>query len=218
MTQKLKTLADIAVIVASLSAAAIVVLLFSQRFIGSRPGTESASAEVIDDWEQYASTGHRIGSETPAVTIVEFGDYQCPYCREWQPHIEAMLRKYPDDVAFVYRHFPLAVHDLAYSAARAAECAGKQGRFWPFHREILGDPNWLGDAIKQFAVTAGVQDMAVFDDCLADESPVPAIEEDLAAAMKLGARGTPTILINGVMSYGVVDSIRLETAIQQAIP
>jgi len=173
---------------------------------------------VVEDWEKYASAGHRVGSATPEVTIIEFGDYQCPYCRDWQPHIDAILRKYPDDVAFVFRHFPLETHNLAYPAARAAECAGEQDRFWPFHRELLGNPDWIGNAMTDFAINAGIQDMDAFEDCLEDESPVPAIDADLAAATELGARGTPTILINGVMSYGVVDSLRLEAAVQRVLP
>lgn len=217
MGKRLETLTDIAVILAGLSAVVIVLLLVSQRFMGNGPPTtEITSVGVVEDWRGYASAGHRVGSATAATTIIEWGDYQCRYCRDWHPHIEAILRKYPDDVAFVFRHFPL--DDFSYAAARAAECAGAQGRFWALHRELLGNPNWFGNAIRQFAVTAGIQDMDAFDDCLEDESSVPAIEADLAAAIELGAQGTPTILINGVMSYGVVDSLRLEAVIRTAAP
>ena len=207
-----------AVILASLSAAAIAVVLVAQRLIDNVPDTNITGVEVVQDWEKYASTGHRVGPATAAITIIEFGDYQCPYCRDWQPHIEAILRKYPDDVAFVFRHFPLEARGLAYAAARAAECAGEQGNFWRYHRELLANPNWLGNAMRQFATKAGVQDMEAFDRCLEDESPVAAIEEDRTAALELGARGTPAILINGVMSYGVVDSLQLEATTNRILP
>ena len=220
MGTRLERLSDFAAILASLSAMVIVALLVSQRFIASEPSAETVSVAdvVVENWEEYASAGHRIGATTPAITIIEFGDYQCAYCREWQPHIEAILRKYPDDVAFVYRHFPLESHALAYPAARAAECAGEQGRFWPFHRQLLGNSDWIGNAMTNFAISAGIQDMNAFEECLDDESPVPAIDDDLAAAMEVGAPGTPAILINGVMSFGVVDSLRLEAAVQRVLP
>ena len=218
MTQRLEKLADVAVILASLSAAVIAVFLVTQRFRINDPGTEITSVQVVEDWEKYANTGHRIGPATAAITVVEFGDYQCPYCRDWQPHIESILRKYPGDVAFVFRHFPLERGGLAYAAARAAECAGEQGRFWEFHRELLANPNWIGNAMRQFATAAGVEDNEAFDSCLEDQSPVAAIEEDRAAALELGAQGTPAILINGVMSYGVVDSLQLEATVQRILP
>lgn len=217
MIKRLETLTDLVAILAGLSAIVIIATLVSQRVVRNDPDSsdrEITSVGVVEEWERYASASHRIGSATAPTTIIEFGDYQCSFCRDWQPHIEAILRKYPDDVAFVFRHFPLS--DFSYAAARAAECAGEQGRFWPFHRELLANTNWF--AIERFAVTAGVQDMDAFDACLADESPVPSIENDLAAAMELGAQGTPTILVNGVMAYGVVDSLELETAIRRVAP
>ena len=218
MTQRLEKLTDVAVILAGLSAAVSAVVLVAQRLPISDPSTEITSVEVVEDWEKYATKGHRIGSATASVTIVEFGDYQCPYCRELQPHVEAILAKYPDDVAFVFRHFPLDAGGLSYAAARAAECAGEQGRFWGFHRQLLGNPNWVGSAMRQFATVAGVQDMDAFEGCMDDQSPVPAIEEDLAAALELGAQGTPAILINGTMSYGVVDSLQLQAVVQRILP
>ena len=216
MTPRLEKLVDIAVIVAGLSAALIAVLLISQHLVENGRNREVTSVGIVEDWEKYASAGRRTGSETAGATIIEFGDYQCPYCRDLQPHIDAILRQFPADVAFVFRHFPL--DEVSYAAARAAECAGEQGRFWEFHRELLSNANWFGNAIGQLAAAAGVRDMDAFDECSTDESPVPAIEDDLAAALELGAQGTPTILINGEMSYGVIDSLRLATAIRAAVP
>jgi protein-disulfide isomerase len=120
-------------------------------------------------------------------------------------------------VAFVYRHFPLSYHQYAYPAARAAECAADQDRFWAFHWLLFEEENWLGDAMAQFAVRAGVSDFDEFDQCLADTASVPAIEADIAAAGELGAAGTPTIIVNGLLLASGRDSLSLQAIVEEAL-
>lgn len=183
-----------------------------ESFVVPAPGPRD-----IQDWELLAEAGHRLGPEEPAVTIIEFGDYQCPVCRSWHHDIKAVMRRNPDDVAFVYRHWPLPYHTYAYPAARAAECAGRQQRFWEFHTLLYENDNWLGDAMSRFAETAGVQDIEAFKECVADSMPVPAIEADIAAAREIGAMGTPTVIVNGTLLASGRDSLSLQTLIDETV-
>lgn len=106
------------------------------------------------------------------MTIIEFGDYQCPYCRASEAHLEAIRREYGNDVSLVYRHFPLSGHGSAYSAARAAECAGKQDRFWEFHELLYSTTGWIEDTseggLAGLAEQTGVVSVEQFTRCLAD--------------------------------------------------
>ena len=131
-------------------------------------------------------------------------------------HLKATLSRYPNDVGIVYRHWPLSIHENAYPAARAVECAANQGRFWEFHDRLFNDPNWLGDVFQRFAIETGVPDLAEFQECALEIEPVPTIEADIAAAEILGARGTPTFLINGLHYSGILDSLVLFDIVEEA--
>ena len=122
--------------------------------IDARPETPPGEATVTN-WQRYADGGHRLGPETAAVTIIEFGDYQCPFCRASEPHLKAIRAKYGNDVALVYRHFPLPGHGSAFPAARGAECAGQQDRFWEFHELLYSTESWIGDASEATFSDAG---------------------------------------------------------------
>jgi protein-disulfide isomerase len=110
-----------------------------------------------------------------------------------------LLDQYPDEVALVYRHLPLPYHRYAYDAARAAECAAVQGRFWDFHERLFTEDDWLGDAFLRFAEESGVADLREFRRCASMRDPVERIEEDLAAATGLSIPGTPGLIVNGVL-------------------
>lgn len=107
----------------------------------------------VEDWDEYLSGGHRIGPDNAAVTIVEFGDYECPFCRRLEPALRALLAEYSEEVAIVYRHVPLTYHEHAYQAARLAECAAVQDRFPEAHTRLYDveledfDPADFGAAI-----------------------------------------------------------------------
>jgi protein-disulfide isomerase len=179
-------------------------------------GKEEEPIEV-PAWERFAEGGHSLGPSNAPITIIEFGDYECPACRQTESHLEAVRRKYSTQLRFVYRHWPLPYHQYAYKVARAAECAAHQGRFWEYHRELFRDENWIGDAIVRFAENAGVQDLALFRACFEEEGPVPAIEGDIAAALEVGGYGTPTIVVNGLLIRSNVDSLSLFKMVNEAL-
>jgi protein-disulfide isomerase len=162
------------------------------------PGpAEAREDREIPQWGEYLGAGHRIGGPAPVLTLLEFGDYECPWCRRLQPALDEFLAANPVEVALVYRHWPLAQHQYAYDAARAAECAGEQGRFWEFHRRLYSDARWINNAFAKFAVEVGVSDRAAFEECVSSEEKVPAIEADIDLATRIDGGGTPTIIANG---------------------
>ncbi|MBA2291608.1 MAG: thioredoxin domain-containing protein [Gemmatimonadales bacterium] len=165
---------------------------------------------AVPNWDELAAGGHRMGPPNARFVIVEFADFQCPACRQFTLKTVASLRKhYPDDVAVVYRHWPLPYHPFAHAAARASECAAAQGRFERMHDRmfILQDSIGLKPFVE-FASEAGVPDTLQFVSCI-EESDSSAALADARAAVALGGRGTPTVLVNGNLLEGVPDSAGL---------
>ena len=143
-----------------------------------------------------------LGPATAPVTIVEFSDYQCPYCRRAQDTVEQVLAQYKDKVRFVHRDFPLDNHTQAVPAARAARCAGEQGKFWEFHRGLLNAPGDFSDQdFKGRAAALGL-DAARFDTCFQSKHHDEAIRASVEDGARIGVTGTPAFFINGRMLFG----------------
>ena len=143
-----------------------------------------------------------LGPATAPVTIVEFSDYQCPYCHRAQETVDELLAKYKDKVRFVHRDFPLDGHAQALPAARAARCAGEQGKFWDYHRGLLNAPGDLSEPdLKGRAASLGL-DGAKFGSCLESPHHEKAIRASVEDGARLGVTGTPAFFINGRMLFG----------------
>jgi protein-disulfide isomerase len=156
----------------------------------------------VRDWRSYAA-GTRIGPADAAVTIIEFSDFQCPYCRVMAGRLRELRRKHPGEVALVYRHFPLSYHPYARSAARASVCADEQGRFEAFHDAVFARQDSLSEAAwPRLAKLAGVADAKRFDECLAGAASLARVERDVAAGRQLGISGTPSLLVNDALLTG----------------
>lgn len=209
---------DVATILATGGALALIALMLWRNNSSSRLDADP-TAIFVEDWAGYAEGGQRSGPTDAAVTIVEFGDYQCRYCREAEPHLAAIMREYGTEVAFVFRHLPLVVESASYTAARAAECAGEQGAFWSFHQRLFLSRDWqIGDtraALKRLGVEVGIADRIGFETCVDSEEPVPAVAADMEAAADLGISGTPAFLVNGRLSMGVLDSLSFAEIYEQ---
>jgi protein-disulfide isomerase len=152
---------------------------------------------------QIAATGPSIGRDDAPVTIVEFSDYQCPFCSRAEPVVKQVLAKYPDTVRLVYRHFPLdSVHPQARPAAIAAVCADAQGRFWEFHDKVFASQDELSsDKLAGLADELDL-DRATFDDCIASEAAAKTVADDLADGQSAGTTGTPAFFVNGIKLSG----------------
>lgn len=137
------------------------------------------------------------GPASAPVTMVAFSDYQCPYCKKAQETVDALLSRYPGKIRLVHRDFPLDFHPRAHLAARAAYCAGEQGRFWEYHRAMLLEPGDLSDAeLRARARAVGIQESA-FVSCLGSDRHDAKVTASLQDAQRLGVNATPTYFING---------------------
>jgi len=145
------------------------------------------------------------GPEDAPVTIVEFSDFQCPYCRTMLPALERVEEVYGDQVRIVFRQFPLTqLHPEAMEAAEASLCAEEQGRFWDMHDAMFANQRALGtDQLKATARELGL-DGEAFDECLDTNRHVERIVSDLQAGQAVGVRGTPMTFINGRALSGTV--------------
>lgn len=145
-----------------------------------------------------ADTGPVRGPAHATVTIVEFGDFQCPYCRAAEASLRSVLAKHPQDVRLVFRHLPLEkIHPNALAAAQAAVCAQRQGKFWEMHDAMYGNQSALGlEGLKKTAAGLNL-DADRFERCLADSETQKTLEADARAALELGLAGTPYFFVNG---------------------
>jgi protein-disulfide isomerase len=157
------------------------------------------------------------GAADAWVTLVEFGDFECPFCGEEEPVVEALLKEYPNDLRLVWKNFPLTnIHPYAQGAAVAAVCAGAQGDFWPMHDTLFEDQTALTSAdLASYALEVGV-DMGTWQTCIASSAPLQTIDADVALGTSVGISGTPTFFVNGVAIVGAVPQSELESAIDAA--
>ncbi len=144
------------------------------------------------------SEGHpELGPKTAPVTIVEFSDFQCPYCKRAEPTLKEVREKYGDKVRLVYMDFPLGFHQHAMDAAMAGRCAEEQGKFWPMHDEMFTDQAKLSrEDLMKSAGKVGL-DAAKFDQCLKSGKYHDGIAADQAQGQSLGVDGTPAFFVNG---------------------
>jgi len=145
-----------------------------------------------------------MGPTSAPVTIVEFSDFQCPFCSRLKPEIEQVRAKYGDKVRIVFRQFPLAMHQNAQKAAQAALCANDQGKFWQMHDAMFNDQAGLApEALKAKAKTLGLNSQT-FDACLDSDKHAKEIQADMAAGQAAGVSGTPAMFVNGRFINGAV--------------
>lgn len=146
---------------------------------------------------------HASGPEDAKLTVVEYGDYQCPYCGQAFPIVEQLRKTFADSMRFVFRNFPLGeVHPHAVAAAEMAEAVALQGKFWQMHDALYENQRDLSDAaLRRYAQAVGADvDKAASD--LASGGPEKRVEADFEGAIRSGANGTPTFFVNGVRYDG----------------
>jgi predicted DsbA family dithiol-disulfide isomerase len=165
-----------------------------------------------------AAIGPARGQSTAPVTIIEFGDFQCPYCKVSEASLRTLMERYPRDVRIVFRNLPLTqLHPDAKIAAEAAVCADRQGKFWEMHDAMYDDQNGLNmEALKSTATHLGLNPDR-FSACIADGSAGQALDLDAKAARDLGLTGTPYFFINGRPLDGDVPIEKFESIIQDEL-
>jgi protein-disulfide isomerase len=199
--------------------AVVVTALVVRREMFSGPAEAQPVVRQIEDGLALGATGSVLGDAAAPLRIVEFSDFQCPYCAQVHGELKDLRRKHGERVAVVYRHLPLTrIHPHAVAAAVAAECAAEQGRFEPFHdalflqQDSIGTKSW-----DDFARTAGVPDLKEFGDCVAAERFRARVEEDVEAARKAEISGTPTFVFEGKVVAGAVAMEHLDRWVDEAL-
>jgi protein-disulfide isomerase len=181
-----------------------------------------AAAVGLDDrplalTKPVSELDHRLGPPDAPVQLVEYGDYQCPYCVQAVPGLERILSTYENRLLFVFRHFPLvSQHPHAWRAALAAEAAGAQDRFWAMHDHLLAREHDLSDEDLRMHARALGLDMAAYERDLHEPALAERVRSDALSGLHSGVLGTPTFFVNGRRLEGGFRGDELITAIEAA--
>jgi protein-disulfide isomerase len=149
------------------------------------------------------ATERSLGNASARITVVEYSDFQCPYCLRAMPTLKKLRDAYGDKVRVVWKDFPLTqIHPQAFKAAEAGRCAADQGKFWEYHDKMFGNQQALQpEFLKQYAQDLGL-DATRFNTCLDSSMYAEQVRESIAAGARLGVSSTPTVYINGRMLEG----------------
>ncbi len=175
------------------------------------------TVKMSEPRQQVEAKGPARGPNDAKVTLVEFSDFQCPYCGKAHDTVEQVMQSYAGKVRLVFRHFPLEFHKNAEKAAEAAMCANDQGKFWEYHDVLFKNQQTLEiPQLKDHAKEVGL-DGTSFGACLDSGKYKKAVDEDMAAGQKVGVSGTPAFFINGVMLSGAQPFDEFKKVIDQEL-
>ena len=165
---------------------------------GSRQMLAEQKPILLPHWRDNLAKGVRLGTDDGPVQLMEFADFECPYCGDFHKKLKALRERYPTKISVIYVHFPLPGHRFALPAARVAECAGEQGRFEAMHDQLFDGQESFGlKPWREYAIAAGVPDLGQFDVCIKRSDPIPRVEEGKELGAQIDVQGTPTLVING---------------------
>jgi Na+/H+ antiporter NhaA len=205
-------------VLASLAAMAVftVVRRLPQRAAGDRGTVAPVITDLAEDVDP--DVDHVRGPLEAPVTLVEYGDFECPYCGRAEPVVRELVQRFGDDLRYVFRHLPLVdVHEHADIAARAAEAAAAQGRFWEMYDRLMPESNPVRyPDLRSYAAEIGV-DVDQFLDDLHHHRYIDRIERDVRSADASGAAGTPTLFVNGRRHEGSHDVDALAASIEREL-
>ena len=160
---------------------------------------------------------HLLGPADAPVTLVEYGDFECPYCAKAYPIVSSILKRMSDSVRFAFRHFPLTqLHPHAQHAAEMAEAAGERGHFWPMHDLLFENQKALEDEdLVDYAARLGI-DPQWAESALESHRFASRVREQFLSGVRSGVNGTPTFFINGIRHDASWDEPSLFEALQAA--
>ena len=156
------------------------------------------------------------GATNPVVTVVEFSDFECPFCRQVQSVIKQIVERYGRQVRLVFKHMPLEGHRNSLPAARAAYCAAEQDRFWQFHDALFSAGNLSPPVFEQIASDLGLG-LPKFRECVASERSRAAVVKDMEAARLLRIESTPSFVLNGKVINGALSFAEFQRIIEQEL-
>lgn len=178
---------------------------FSETQSFTRSGTSTSGRNTVPRTEVETTDDPILGPAQAPVTIVEFGDFECPFCAQAVFVLKDLLAAYPKQIRIIYRDFPIsAIHAQATLAAEAAACMNDQGRFWEFHDLLYVNQDRLdGTSLEGYASQVGAN-VALFQACLSSNRFVDEVQADYEAGLRFGVRGTPTWFVNGHRIEGLL--------------
>jgi protein-disulfide isomerase len=157
------------------------------------------------------------GPAKAAVTIVEFSDFECSFCRDVQPALQEVVEEYGDDVRLIFKHLPLEGHRNSLPAARAAYCAGEQDRFWQFHDAVFAAGSLSPPGVlERIAVDIGLG-MERFRACVSSEQSQAAVLKDVETARSLRIDSTPSFLVNGRLIKGALSFAEWQKLVEREL-
>jgi predicted DsbA family dithiol-disulfide isomerase len=157
-----------------------------------------------------------IGPRKAIVTLIEFSDFQCPFCRSSQSAIKEVLKSYKSDVRLVFKHRPLESHAQAFTSAQAAFCAGRQGAFWQYHDLLFMSEDLSPETLNKLAASIHLN-LSEFGNCMKSDPARAAVQNDVDEAKRLGIDSTPTFVINGNLFRGALSFEDFKAAIEQEL-
>lgn len=164
------------------------------------------------------SDDHILGDvNTAKVVLVEYSDFECSYCTRHHDTLKSIMDEYADDVALVYRHFPLSFHPEAVPAAVASECAAEQGKFWDFHDELFANSGDLGDDLYEKIASDIGLNVGDFTDCYESGKYEDEIAAEMAGGSAAGVTGTPATYVNGTKVSGAVPFATFQGIIEEEL-
>ena len=206
----------------------LVIFAFKDSFSGTSnaatggvvAGPSAGAAGPTVDASKLAETDYVLGKKDAPVTIVEFSDYQCPFCGRLHAQVFPSLKsKYIDTgkVKYVFRDFPLSFHPEAEPAAIAANCAGEQGKYYEYNQKLYDGQANLGSALYKQLATELKLNVATWETCLKDPKQKAEIAKDTQDGLAVGVQGTPATFVNGQLISGAQPLAVFEQAIERAL-
>ena len=188
----------------------------NQPTLPNQPAPNYGPVKELD-----AKVDHVLGKANAKITMIEYSDFQCPFCSRHLPTLKQIMAQYPNDVKLVYRHYPLSqIHPNAQKAAEASECVAKIGgndKFWQMHDKLFENQTTLGtDTYKRLAGEVGV-DVAKFTACLDSGEMAGRVAADTASGNDAGVSGTPATFVNGTLLEGAQDVTAFQAEISRIL-
>jgi protein-disulfide isomerase len=185
---------------------------------GMKPPAAAADTNTVKRVDISTDDDPSIGPVDAPVTIIEFSDYQCPYCQVWYKQVyQQLLASYPGKILFVYRDLPLPMHPEALPAAEAANCAGEQNAYWKYHDALFDQQYGLNRAAYDHYATDLGLDLQAFDACLDSHRYQSEVQADANDASRVGISGTPSFVINGRILVGALPFSDFKTVIDEEL-
>ena len=167
-------------------------------------------------WLAIADNSPSLGPIDSRVTIIEFADFQCSYCRQSQSAIKQLVRDFGKEVRLIFKHFPLDAHSQGMSAARAAFCAGRQGHFWEYHDKLFSLQRVDSANLRNTAETLKL-DLTQFDACVNSDESREAVAKDKREGSRWGITSTPTFVVNGKILPGAIDFETFKSLVEREL-